>query len=265
MKRPIRKPSAIFSTIIAQAKDEVVLDAAKAAHFQHTGIRGDERAAGLKQFFGSHLPAAFGLAKGEAIDYGDRRTGQLDLFIFDKVGCGPLSVQAENVLIPCESLYVVIEVKSVLSRKELNTCYEAAAKVRALRPYKKQFISSRTGGAGAEDGGSRCLYIVFAYSSNLSATDWMRKENDRIQASATSCNAGADAVDLVVVLDRGLINPGKAVGKSIGEETMGIFMEFYLHVINFLGREYQRRPAMDWQAYAAGAQREWVRLDAPAT
>ncbi len=264
MKRPIRKPSAIFSTVIAQAREEVVLDAKKAGQFEHSGIRGDERAGGLKQFLSSHLPAAFGIAKGEAIDYGDRRTGQLDLFIFDKVGSSPLSVQSENVLIPCESLYVVIEVKSVLSQKELDTCYEAASKVRALRPFKKEFISSRTGGIGAEDGGSRCLYIVFAYTTNLSATDWMKKEHQRVQAAATAANAGLDVVDLVVVLDRGLINPGKAVGKAIAEETMGIFMEFYLHVINFLGREYQRRPVIDWQAYAAGAQREWVRLDAPA-
>jgi len=264
MKRPIKKPSAIFSKVIAQAREEVVLEAAKAAQFQHTGIRGDERAGGLKHFFSSHLPTAFGLAKGEAIDFGDRRTGQLDLFIYDKVGCSPLSVQSENILIPCESLYVVIEVKSVLSQKELDTCYEAAAKVRALRPFKKQFISSRTGGIGAEDGGSRCLYIVFAYTTNLNSTNWMEKEYQRIRTAALTAKAGDDVIDLVVVLDRGLINPGKAAGKLIGEEPMGIFMEFYLHVINFLGREHHRRQAIDWQAYAAGAQREWVRLDVPA-
>lgn len=41
MKHPIKKPSAIFSSVIAQARDEAVLDATKAAQFQHTGIRGD--------------------------------------------------------------------------------------------------------------------------------------------------------------------------------------------------------------------------------
>jgi hypothetical protein len=265
MPRVKKIPSAIFSRVIAEARNEVLLDAAKAAHFHHTGIRGDERAAGLKHFFSSHLPAAFGLAKGEVIDYGDRRTGQLDLFIFDKISCSPLSVQSENVLLPCESLYVVIEVKSVLSQKELETCYEAAAKVRSLRPFKRQFISSRTGGAGAEDGGSRCLYIVFAYTTNLSATDWSSKEFGRVCTAAGGAKVSEDLVDLVVVLDRGLINPGKGVGKSIGEDPMEIFMEFYLHVINFLNREYQRRPIIDWQDYGAGSQRKWVRLDGTET
>ena len=265
MKKLPRKPSDIFSSVIAQARDEVLLDAKKAGHFDHNGIRGDERAAAVKNFLTSHLPTAFGLAKGEAIDYQDRRTGQLDLFIFDKAGCSPLSIQTENVLIPCEGLYVVIEVKSVLSQKELNTCYAAAAKVRALHPFKKQFISTRTGGGGAEDGGSRCLYLVFAYTTNLSADDWVTKEFDRVQVAAEEAKSSNGVVDLIVVLDRGLINPGKAVGKSIGDEPIGIFMEFYLHIINFLHREYQRRPTIGWQAYGAGAQREWVRLPKKAT
>ncbi len=260
MKKATQKPSEIFSRVISQAREEVLLDAKKAAQFDHHGIRGDERAGGVRQFLNSHLPAAFGLAKGEVIDYRDRRTGQLDLFVFDRVGCGPLSVQTENVLVPCESLYVVIEVKSVLSQQELNKCYEAAGKVRALRPFKKQFISTRTRGEGAEDGGSRCLYIVFAYTTDLSDTNWTAKEFGRLQAAAEKAKVGDDVVDLVVVLDRGLINPGKAVGKSIGDEPMGIFMEFYLHVINFLNREYRRRQVIDWQDYAAGAQRKWVRL-----
>jgi len=260
MKRIQRKPSDIFSTVIANAKDEVVLDAKRAAEFLHKGIRGDERAGALKTFLSTHLPTAFGLAKGEVIDYLDHRTGQLDLFIYDKVGCSPLSIHTENLLVPCESLYVVIEVKSILNQGELETCYEAAKKVRTLHPYKKQFISTRTGGEGADDGGSRCLYLVFAYTTNIAVPDWTTREFDRIQEASKKAKTSEDVVDLVLVLDRGLINPGKAVGKAVDGDSMGIFMEFYLHIINFLNREYSRRPIIDWQAYGAGAQRKWVRL-----
>lgn len=215
---------------------------------------------GVKHFLNEHLPDAFGLAKGEVIDSEDHRTGQLDLFIYDKISCSPLSSLSENVLVPCESLYVVIEVKSILSEKELETCYSAAKKVRRLRLFKRGFISNRKGGVAATDKGSRCLYIIFAYKSNLGEKAWMEKEFKRISDAASRTGASVDMVDLVVVLDRGLINPSHGVAKEIGDEPMGIFMEFYLHIINFLGREYERRPPIDWQEYGAGSMRKWIRL-----
>ena len=109
-------------------------------------------------------------------------------------------------LIPAEALYAVVEVKSVLSAAELDTCMRAAMKIRALRPFKRQFIPAPLEGQ-AWSGESRCQYIVFAYRSNLIAEDWHSKEYQRIKEAAEKAGCSEDVVDRIVVLDRGMIRP----------------------------------------------------------
>ena len=79
VKRASRRPSAVFKDVLEQAEQRLALDAAAAANFEHKGLRGNERAAALADFLGLHLPSVFSVAKGEAIDFGDRRSGELDL------------------------------------------------------------------------------------------------------------------------------------------------------------------------------------------
>jgi hypothetical protein len=65
-----------------------LLESAEAADFEHNGIRGDEHAASLARFFRERLPDKFGVEKGEAIDYRDTRTGQVDFVGRDDVLTG---------------------------------------------------------------------------------------------------------------------------------------------------------------------------------
>jgi hypothetical protein len=150
-----------------KAKQRLLLDSADAADIEHKGIRGDERAASLANFFRERLPDRFGVDKGEAIDYRDTRTGQLDFIIYDRARCAPIRVGGENLLLPCEALYCVIEVKTIVTQDELNTSYQAAGKVRALQPFKKPFIPSPQDHSEVRRKRDRCLYIIFGYASNL--------------------------------------------------------------------------------------------------
>jgi len=145
MPRGVRRPSEVFRSVMAQARDNIINTAREAGAFKHRGIRGEGREEGLAEFFHEHLPDSFGVATGEAIDFRDRRTGQLDLMIYDKHACAPIAMVGRNTLIPCEALYVVIEVKTTLSKEELRTSYIAAAKVRGLRPFKRQFSPPQSG------------------------------------------------------------------------------------------------------------------------
>ena len=260
-KRGTRKPSDVFRAVLADARNEVLLGGAKAGAFQHRGVRGDERAAALAKFLRERLPSRFAVGKGEVLDYRDYRTGQLDIIVYDNATCAPISVQSENVLVPCETLYVVVEVKSTLTSAELTKSYAAAGKVRELRPFKSHFIGPRRGGEAADDGAHRCLYLVVAYSSDLANnSEWLQKEFKRVAVSAASMKVAVDSIDRVVVLDRGMLNPGGAVGQSSDPETS--FLDSYLHLVNFVSRESGRRPAVDWQMYGARTSKSWKKLKA---
>ena len=244
-----------------KAKQRLLLDSADATDFEHKGIRGDERASAYAEFFRERLPERFGVEKGEAIDYHDSRTGQLDFVIYDRSRCGPIRVGQENLLLPCEALYSVIEVKSRITQDELDTCLKAAAKVRKLRPFKDGFIAARQDGASASDERDRCLYVIFGYTSNLgNNSDWPQKEYGRLVSAAKSAGVTVDCVDRLFVLDRGIINPQKPAGKwEIGQGS-SIFLESYLHIVNFLMRESARRRPVDWQMYGPRSAPGWKTL-----
>ena len=90
---------------------------------------------------------------------------------------------------PAESLLAVIEVKTTLTQKDLNGCFIAARKVRAIRPFKQSFVPAREEGKPAEDGNFRCLYVVFSYDTNLGADDWLKKEFKRLAGAANEVKA----------------------------------------------------------------------------
>lgn len=260
MPRGARDPSAVFRAVLDEAANKLALSSREAATFEHRGIKGDERAAALADFLRHHLPGTFDVKKGEAIDFSDARTGQLDLVVFDRGGSSPILVGNENLLLPCESLYVVIEVKTTLTQEELNGAYRSAAKVRSLRPFKSRFVGPRPDGAAADDNSYRCMYVVFAYSTNLSADNWLAKEFKRVESAANAAGSSADLVDRVVVLDRGMINPFSATGKAVDKDRESIFLDLYLHIVNFINRERDRRPPVDWQVYSVRQSPGWVRL-----
>lgn len=260
MPRGTRKSSSVFKSVLSRAERELALSSEKAGDFQHNGVRGDERAASLMRFLQLHLPNTMDVAKGEAIDSRDNRSGQLDLIIYDKSASAPISSGEENVLVPAEALYAVIEVKSVLSSDELIKSVAAAKKIRGLRPFKEHFIGPRRDGAAAEDGRCRCAYSIFAYSTNLSKTDWLNKEYKRATSALDRAGMTHDVIERIVVLGRGLINPATATGKEIADDNESIFLEYYLHLMNFLSRESARRPAVDWQIYTTRGTSGWVNL-----
>ena len=261
MPRGTKSPSDIFRSVMEKAKQRLLLESAEAADFEQNGIRGDERAASLGNLFRERPPERFGVEKGEAIDYQDTRTGQLDFVIYDQSRCAPIRVGKENLLLPCEALYCVIEVKTRVTQDELDTSYKAAGKVRALQPFKQPFIPARQDGSSADDDRDRCLYVIFGYTSNLgNDAEWAGKEYLRLAAAAKSAGVAQDCVDRLIILDRGIINPQKRSGKWEAGNADSVFLESYLNIVNFLSRESERRKPVDWQMYAPEGASGWKPL-----
>jgi hypothetical protein len=256
VKRTNKIASAVFQQVLRQAEEELALAGKAAKAFDHRGVRGDERASSLEKFLAERLPSVFVTGKGEAIDFRDARSGQIDLCIYDRATAAPILAAAGNALIPAEALYVVIEVKSVLTQDELDKCALAADKIRKLRPFKREFVAAPLKGAANKDN-VRCLHLVFAYTTNLSEKDWAGKELERIEKACEAIGAPTDLLDRVIVLDRGMIRP-QVRSARVREEATGIFLDFYIHLANFLTRERGRRPQIDWEAYSAT--KKWIRI-----
>lgn len=259
MARGANNASEVLAAVIARARDQLLLDAKHAEDFEQKGIRGDERAAALATLLREHLPDRFSVTKGEVIDFSDERTGQLDLIIYDSHTSAPVSKGEENLLIPAEALYAVIEVKTTLNAEELIKSYRAAGQLRRLRPFKAKFVSPRTEGAAADEN-PRCMYTIFAYFSNLGESDWAVKEFGRALEAAKDNSLDPDVVDRIFVLSRGFLLPGKAAAKEEKDDGQSVFLDFYLHLMNFLTREAKRREPIDWQNYGKASREGWTTL-----
>jgi hypothetical protein len=227
---------------------------------QHSGNRGLSREKALSAFLSAQLPKRFEVTTGEAIDAGERRSGQLDLVIYDRNLTAPLLSDDSGDLLPAESLLAVIEVKSTLTNDELKTCAHAAKALSLLRPYGKEFVEPRKDGEPADDGRHRCQYSIVAFKSNLGTTDWAAKEWERLTRAVSEVDVSASRIDRVLVLDQGMLVPPSCTARTQADGK-GMLRDWFLHLSNFLVREAARRHNFDFEKY--GRQRAnpgWTKL-----
>lgn len=261
--RGARKPIDAFHNSIKLSAQEIITNGEQAALFLHRGIRGDERAAALADFLRATMPAKFGVAKGEAIDYQGNQTSQLDLIVYDRHDSAVLFRGKDgNLLIPAESVYAVIECKTTLNKDELESSFKAAARLKALRPYQKFFRSDKSItklGGEPTNPLPRCHYSIFAFDTNAtSSSEWLKTELSRAQTAASASAAHISDVDNIIVLERGIFIPGEGRGKVYANDATNAFIDWYLSLMNFLQREYKRRSPADLQIYSYQYQRGWV-------
>jgi hypothetical protein len=152
----------------------------------------------------------------------------------------------------------VVEVKSSLHKDGVTEALENAASVHALRPYGKKFLPQRPGGTSADDGLPRCFYTLMALDTDLSHTDWLAREWRRLVL--TDSDNRRQYVDMLVVLERGIIKSGQEKGMSLIDQGTSL-QQWFVAVSNFLAREARRRPPVDWQAYSGSAGQGWITLD----
>jgi hypothetical protein len=169
----------------------------------------------------------------------------------------PISEQRENTLIPCEAIYAVIEVKSLLNKDEIRKCLIHSNLIRKLKPFKHKFVNARTHGAPASKEGHRCLYVVVAYASDIGVEDWMKKEYFRLLNAAEEEKLQAAAIDRLFVVDRGIISPVRAQGRVVEDGPEYLLAELFIHLVDFIERERSRRPAIEWDIYALPRRRRW--------
>ena len=238
-----------FDQLLEHAEEKLWLGFRRAEAKTHRGERGSSREEALAHFLESQLPARFGVTSGEGVDSAERRSGQLDVVIYDRNLTAPLLAEDSGDLLPAESLLAVIEVKSTLTKAELEKCARAARAISRLRPYGSPFVGSRKGGLSADDGRHRCQYSIVAFGSDLSKTGWAGSEWQRLKDAVAMANVSRERIDRVLVLDRGMLVPPSATARTTADSGKGMLRDWFLHMSNFLVREAARRPDFDFQDY----------------
>lgn len=93
---------------------------------------GEIRAESIRNFLESLLPATYSVGVGEVIDSHGGHTHEQDVVVYDNASCSVFAWPNSPLhLFPIESVYAVIEVKSILANP--NEAIEQATRVRELK------------------------------------------------------------------------------------------------------------------------------------
>lgn len=239
-----------------QSKFEgAVLDLAaafkKTAGFKHAQTKGNERELPVREFLEQNLPASYAAVGGEIVDVRGQMSPQMDVIVYNRMK-NPAFVSGASHILPAEAPLVTFEVKSTLTAEELKKSYRAAHTLKDLHPLGRPLSPVRKEGAPADDQ-FRYFHCVFAYSTDLAETaDWEEREFKRIVAAAASEAIDVALIDRVYVADRGMIIPEKSVAVSEEIANGTALFQLFLHAMNFVLREDDRRPSVDYTNYSGG-------------
>lgn len=87
---------------------------------RHPGMKGDAGEEALRTFLRKYLPKRYNVGQGKVVDFTGRESKQTDIIIADAASTVPLYVDAVNMIVPIESVYAVVEVKTSLTSQSLS-------------------------------------------------------------------------------------------------------------------------------------------------
>ncbi len=164
MKKYYNSLSAIMREEIEGISEEI----------EHSGEKGRNNEEILKSFLGIHLPKKYGLTTGKVVGANGDMSKQIDIIIYDRLNTPSLKESRVFSIVPIESVYGVIAVKTTLNRSELTDSIENIASVRRL-----SITAAMTYEAGHpiqldEESVLRPRALIFGYKSS-----WANIENAR--------------------------------------------------------------------------------------
>ena len=156
----------------------------------HPGVKGTARENALMKYLRPHIPDKFEFSDGIIIDSFDHQSCQVDVIIHDRIATPFLQDQDLANVIPIESVYAVIEVKSTLTKDELIKCI---ANIKSVRSLQKNTITGQI---------SPTLGFVFAYDADSTLEtiykNFLELSKDLPPEQQITC---------ICVLNKGLILP----------------------------------------------------------
>ncbi|MCE5322699.1 hypothetical protein LLG46_05200 [bacterium] len=183
---------------------ELFMDAGKQLRTQfrflqtnpHYGERGGEAEDIVKAFLNDHLPKRFSAETGFVVDDEGGVSKQCDIIIYDALNSPVCRVGSRAMILPSDNVASVFEVKSKLTKHELN---DAAEKIASVKRLRRTELPQRKGGELARFM-KRPLGVVFAFSAKTKPETVAKNLVEINSARPTS-----EWIDVILILDVAVI------------------------------------------------------------
>ncbi|MGN1299320.1 MAG: DUF6602 domain-containing protein [Candidatus Scatovivens sp.] len=164
------------------------------SRIEHTGIKGTIREDKLKEYLKKLLPQKYNITSGCIVDANEKQSKQQDFIIYDNFNSPSFIASEKEQVVPIESVYATVEVKSTLTIDELKKSLKNIESVQMLERVKPMFNPLVISSIKAP------ICMVFAYTSDTSLENIV-KHVDEINKEILVKNR----VSIICVLDKGII------------------------------------------------------------
>ena len=160
----------------------------------HNVLKGTSREELLKQYLIDLIPDKCSIGSGIIVDSSENQSKQQDFFVYNSFDAPPIIKYESFQVIPIESVFCTIEIKSSLTSAELKKCVDNVQSVRKLekQPYNNTHFSY--------ENSNNTVGFVFAYSSNMS----LRKIRNELEKYNDSVDYNHQ-ISAICILNKGLI------------------------------------------------------------
>lgn len=214
----------------------------KSSTIAHSGGKGSSRESGIRDFLKDYLPDRYGIGNGEIVHWSNRRSRQSDTVIYDRLQCPRLLVDADHSIYPLESVYGTVEVKSVLTSKELKLAFENIVSVKRLAAQGALAVVRNGFAFGFAHPLPFGAIVAYTADRSLGA---VAKQLAKLEAQLAN---RTHAPDVIAVLDAGLVGRrqplrGEAndldpkwvsAGPKVRETKAHTLLRFYLEMLREL-------------------------------
>ena len=157
-------------------------------NINHMGERGSSREEILLSYLRKYIPAKYEMNNGVIMDGTGEQSRQQDIIIYDSFNSPVLLNMESTRMVPIESVFSVIEVKSSLNKIEIGKCVNNISSVKSLVKNGLDSINSPTAG------------FVFAFTSSTTLEtllDNLVEANNQVEKYKQ--------ISALCVLDKGVI------------------------------------------------------------
>ena len=142
------------------------------SHIDHMGVRGASRENVLRDYLKQLLPQKFAVGNGVITDVDGTQSKQQDFFVYDAFNSPTFLHMDSSSIIPVESVYATIEIKSTLTKETLRQS------INNIKSVKKLKITVLRNSFIVPEQYNFILGSVFAYTSDSTIETIAQNVND---------------------------------------------------------------------------------------